>query len=519
MSFAALLESEFKTDPWTHQLREFELSADAPARALLWQMRTGKSKQMVDTAMSMYRRGLIDAVAIFAPNGVHENWIVREFPTHGWDSVDWTGFAWRTRIGGAKGGRGKSKADLAFWEDIHRMWNDEVMGSMKLPGLKVYAFNSESVTRDDVRRILKHLIAKRRLLCIWDESSDYRSPGSARSKMARSIALRVPARRILDGTVITNSPMAAFAQFELLQKGALGFQTNAAFEDYFGEWEDARGAGGRVYPKLVAFKHLDVLRERMGVWSSVVTREDCEDLPPILGPNGEPGGARRKVKMSDEQKRVYREVEKQIRIEIDRGEVVTLNAKTVRLGKLQQVAGGFIINELGKVITIPGPNPRMDALADEVYWASGAVVVWAQYRHEIEAITARLRAEGHEVWNYYGATKDSEKARIRREFLLLDRKVVLVAQCQSAGRGIQLPADLMLWYSHTFSGIFRLQAMERATVMGGNGVIHIDLVASGVDYYILDTVSERIEIADDVAGRGLQEILNRYPLTEDDDDY
>jgi hypothetical protein len=511
MSFAALLESDFKTDPWDHQLREFEVSADLPARALLWQMRTGKSKQIADTASSMFRRGLIDAVCIFAPNGVHENWIVREFPTHVWDSVDWTGFSWKTRIGGAKGGRGKSKVALALWEDIHRMWHDEVMGSMKLPGLKVYAFNSESVIRPDVRKIIRHLLAKRRVLCVWDESSDYRSPGSARSKMARSIALRVPARRILDGTVITNSPLASFAQFELLQKGALGFTKNADFESYFAEFENVT-RGGRTYPKLVGFKHLDVLRERMGKWSSVVTREDCEDLPPIIP-------SRRKIQMSPEQVRIYREVEKQIRIEIDRGEVVTIDAKTVRLGKLQQVAGGFIINEHGKVLPIPGPNPRMDAVADEVYWAGGRVIVWAQYRHEIEAIAARLREEGQEVWTYYGGTKDDEKKRIRREFPLLDRKVTLAAQCQSAGRGIELPADLMVWYSHTFSGIFRKQATERATVMGGNVINLVDFLSAGVDHYILDTVAGRIEIADDVAGRGLQEILNRYTITEDSDDY
>lgn len=521
MSFDALMESRFKTDPWAHQLREFELSADLPSRALLWQMRTGKSKEMVDQACSLYLRGFIDAVLIFAPNGVHENWVEREFPTHAWDAIDnLHTAAWRTRIAGGKGGRGKGKASLAEWEELHREWHSSLAVALKKAGLLVATFNSESCIREDVRKVVKRLLKTRRCLVIWDESSDYRTPGSARSKMARSIALVAPFRRILDGTVITSTPMAAFAQYELLEKRALGFntfhgnETEVGFANYFGEWEEARrgGPAGRKYRKLVGFQHLDELRERMAVHSSVVLRSDCEDLPGLVP-------RRRKVKLSPEQKRIYAEVEEFTRIEIDRGEVATINAKTIRLQKLQQVLGGFLIGEDKKVHTIPGLNPRMEAMADEVFWASGPVIVWAQFQHEIRAIIARLRADGHEVWHYYGASSEADKAKVRAEFPKLDRKVVLVAQCQSAGRGLLLPCSDIIWYSHTFLGIFRQQGNERGTVMGGDAVNLTDLVGPGVDSYILDTVTSRVEIADDVAGRGLQDLLNRYSLanTEDSD--
>jgi len=530
MSWDALMESRFKTDPWAHQLREFEISADRPSRALLWQMRTGKSKEMVDQACSLYVRGLIDAVMIFAPNGVHENWVEREFPTHAWDCLDdLHQFSWRTRLAGAKGGRGRGKEALALWEDIHAAWHASVRYSMEMPGLLVISFNSESMIREDIRKLVARVRRKRKLLVIFDESSDFRTPGSTRTIMAESLARAVPFRRILDGTVITNSPMAAYSQFELLERGALGFRTFGestdpvthvpvpGFSDFFGEWEmverGKRGGGRGWTRKLVGLKNLPILRERMAVHSSVVLRSDCEDLPELLP-------RRRKVKLSPEQVRVYHEAERAIRVEIDEGEVATINAKAIRLGKLQQVVGGYLISEDGKVHKIPGLNPRMEAMADEVFWTPGPVIVYAQFQHEIKDIIARLRADGHEVWHYYGGTSDAEKQRIRKEFRLLgDRKVVLVAQCQSAGRGLELPAGLILWYSHTFSGIFRQQGNERATVMGGKGINLVDLVAPGVDYYILDTVSERIDIADDIAGRGLQDLLNRYSLanTEDSD--
>lgn len=392
---------------------------------------------------------------------------------------------------------------------------------MDSPGLLVLAFNSESVIRPDVRKLIARLLRKRKVMFVVDESSDFRSVSAQRTIMAETIARASAVRRILDGTTITNSPMAAYSQFELLERGALGFRTFGdtvdpvthqpaeGFESFFGKFETVergrRGGGTGFSRKLVGFRNLHILRERMAPHSSVILRADCEDLPPLLP-------RRRKVKLSPEQRHVYGQVEDQIRIEITRGEVATINAKTIRLMKLQQVLGGYLLDEDKKLHTIPGINPRMEALADEVFWSEGSVIVWAQFQHEIKAAIARLRADGHEVWHYYGATPDTEKARIRKEFPLLTRKVVLVAQCQSAGRGIQLPSDLIIWYSHTFSGIFRQQANERSTVMGGRGVNLVDLVAPGVDFYILDKVAERIEIADDIAGRGLQDLLARYSL-------
>jgi len=524
MSFDALLDAEFRTDPWSHQLREFELSADLPGRALLWQMRTGKSKEVVDQACSLYVRGRIDAVIIFAPNGVHENWVEREFPTHAWFKVAYRAFAWRTRVAGLRGGNRLGVKAKAAWEEVHRAWHDGLKQATGRHELLVASFNSESITREDVRKAVKRIMHKRRALVVWDESSDYRTPDSARSKMARSIALVAPFRRILDGTVITNSPLAAFAQFELVEKEALGFRVfNTArdrktglvipgFKDRYAVFEEAHGRG-RSYPRLVGFQNLEELRTRMAAHSSVVLRSDCEDLPGLV---------RRPVKvaLSPEQSRIYAEVEKQIRIEIAAGEVATIGAKTVKLQKLQQVLGGFLIDEHGKVHSIPGTLPRMEAMSDEVFYASGPVIVYAQFHHELDAVAVRLRADGHEVWEYHGRVKAEEKQRIRKEFPELEgRKVVLVAQCQSAGRGLLLPAGLILWYSHTFSGIFREQGNERATVMGGENVQLVDLIAPGVDRYILNTVEQRIEIADHVAGRGLQEILNANPLTEAEDDY
>jgi hypothetical protein len=518
LSLDALLAADFKTPPWRHQLDEFETSAEAPSRALLWQMRTGKSKFTLDTASHLFRAGLADTGLVFAPNGVHANWIEREAPRHLWDSVsgDTVLLAWRSRIAGLKGGNRLSKADKAAWEDAHAGWWREYEYALKHARYALLAFNNESVTREDVRKALAKLVRKRGALAVWDESSDYAAPDASRTKMMRALARHTKFRRILDGTLITQSPLDAFSQFELLEHRALGFTAftsyrdkagvyHPGFKDKYGEYELARGAGGRFYPKLVGFKNLEDLRARMAPYSSVVLREDCADLPDVRP-------ERRAVQLSPEQERVYRDVEEQIRIEVEAGTVAEIGAQVSKLLKLQQVLGGFLIDEDGRVHRVPGVNPRLEALSEEVFFASGRVIVWCQFHEELDSVAARLRADGLNVMEYHGRISDEEKLRVRAEFPTAPADTVLVGQPQSGGRGLELPADLILWYSHTFKARTRMQANERATVMGGKNVRLLDFVAPGVDGYILNRIESRIDIADDIAGRGLQEILREASL-------
>ncbi len=71
----SFLDFDFKTSPHLHQLRECEDHADAVARAKAWTMRTGKSKSTIDKACYLHAQGLIDAVLVVAPNGVH--WVAK----------------------------------------------------------------------------------------------------------------------------------------------------------------------------------------------------------------------------------------------------------------------------------------------------------------------------------------------------------------------------------------------------------------------------------------------------------
>lgn len=244
-------------DPWKHQEKEWDLYRDHDARALLWQMRTGKTRSTLDVAFHRaFRRGEIDGVLVLAPNGVHVNWIRRQVPQHAWTGEGWLGHAWQA-----------SEAKKAS----HQASLERVLSSKRdRDGLAFLAVNSESLIHDGAAKVIAKFLKNRRVMLVADESHNFRTPGSRRTKRVRALTNYCPVKRILTGTSVDNSPLAAFSQFEILRKGALGFERFAEFEGRFAEYEQLKTKGGRTYDKLMGYRNLDELRSRIAAWLSLI---------------------------------------------------------------------------------------------------------------------------------------------------------------------------------------------------------------------------------------------------------
>lgn len=495
----AAIDADFKTEPYLHQLREFEMSSYIPARALLWQMRTGKSKVIIDTACHLFKQRVIDAVIVIAPNGVHENWTTRELKKHHWDTVERNAIAWNTKIAGDKAN-----------PELRDEWRDRFTSILRdKKRLAWFSFASATMTRDEVRKLLRRILHNRTVMIIFDEVHDFRTPGSKRTKMARGLAPHCDVRRSLSGTSLTNSPLHAFSQFELLERKALGFDRYKEFKDTYAIYEERKNRRGRLYKKLLGYQNLEDLRDRLAPWSSVVLREDCDDMPDL-------DKFQRLIDPTPEQLKAYRDLHDDFIIWLSEQDIVQINEFSAKWMKLQQVMSGFIVDEFNVVHDIPGRNPRLDVLSDEVYMAPGSTVIWCQFREDLDRVSARLMADGQEVLEYHGRTSDKDRAKVR-ELMAPENddgiKYNLVAQPQAGGQGLDFSgASTIIWYSHTFDAIVRTQADERATQVGGKNIGVLDLVMPGTDPEMLERVSEKFETADYVAGRQLQDILERARL-------
>jgi len=190
------------------------------------------------------------------------------------------------------------------------------------------------------------------------------------------------------------------------------------------------------------------------------------------------------------------------------GKDLDISTQCSILAKMQQVCGGFIFNKWGVPLPMPGDNPRIEALIDEVGLAPGKVIVWAQYKPELKLIKAELLKAGFRSVQYHGDISADDRAKALDDFANKDAVKVFIGQPQAGGRGLEILADTMIWYSHNFSGIVRAQACERATKMGHDNVEVVDFIAEqGPDRYIRDKVAAALTIADDLAGRGLKRVL------------
>lgn len=479
----------FRLPNYKHQQDEWDSFRDHPARALLWQMRTGKTKSILDLACYLYQEGRIDGVLVLAPNGVHVNWVRRQLPQHMWKTTPWLAQAWQSS-------QAKKPDYLASLEKVL---------TAPTGSLPILTINSESVIYDNVLKVMQRFLKKRRLLLVVDESHDYRSPGSKRTKRIRALSKKCAYKRILSGTAVSNSPLAAFSQFELLEPGALGHQRFAEFEQEYAIYTERRTAGGQTYKSLDQYVNLDKLQAKLAEWSSVVLRKDVDDMPELILDE-------RTIALADTHLLKYKTFLKEQILELENGSEVEAIEGGVRLIKLQQMLSGFVIDVNGDVQDLVGEdeNPRINALLDEVANTEGKLIIWCKYQEDLKRVSRALAKHEIPAVQYHGQIHSQAKRQQAIDAFMTDPAIkCFVGQPKAGGSGLDLSsAEVIIWYSHTFDLIERDQANERATQIGGKSIIIRDFVVPGtVDEYILAALNSKRSVSDALAGEGLDRLL------------
>lgn len=503
----ASIEADFKTFPYDHQLREFEESCDLQMRALLWQMRTGKTKVVIDTACHLSLKGEIDAVLIIAPNGVHDNWIRRELGIHHWDTVPRDTWTWTTAVAGEAGEKRVRAHERKGWQERHDAFWERAKRCLATDRLAWFSIASETMIRKDVRNMVTRIIRRKRgrVLLVVDESHDFGTPGSKRTMMAMALAKKCAYRRILTGSALENSPLRAWSQYQLLRPEALGFETYGDFKSHHAVYEMKKNwKTGKSYPVLDRYDNLDELRDRMARYSSVVLREDCEDLPDIIP-------SRREVELTESLTDVYKKLHGSFEVDLGGDEPVSIGENTNRLVKLQQVLSGWLRDEYGDVHDL-GANPRLDALVDEAELVAGKVIVWCAFHEDMDRAAATLRARGHKVVEYHGRVSEAGKLAARQAFEPgSENDVKALVGFPTAGLDLS-QAEKIVCYSHTFDAVKRVQANERATKMGGRNIPVVSLVAGGIDSYVLDNLDQKRSLADALTREGMKAVLDKVRI-------
>jgi SNF2 family DNA or RNA helicase len=336
---------------------------------------------------------------------------------------------------------------------------------------------------------------------VIDESTTIKNRDAKRTKAAFKIGKTARYKRILTGSPITNNPLDLFSQAWFLSPHLLGCTSFFTFRAKYAEMVKIT-AGNRAFTKVKGFKNLDELTKSIKTWSSRRTKDECLDLPDKIYQYYE-------VELTDEQKKHYKSLKEKAMAELD-GQLVSAPIVLTKLLRLHQLVCGSLTTDDGEVI--PVDNNRMKALLEVLDEASGKVIIWANYRSDIQAIEEKLNEEYGKkaVVTYYGATSSEDRQEAVRRFQTDPDCLYFVSNPHVGGFGITLTeARNVVYYSNSYNLEHRLQSEDRAHRIGQkNAVTYVDLVCrKTVDEKIIKALRDKKMLSAQVLGDEWKEWL------------
>jgi len=495
----------YKTLPRDHQWTALQRSWEEEAFALLMEQGTGKTKVILDNAALLYNLGRINALVVFAPNGVHRNWIRKELAAHLPDYIP---------------------VRTAWWASSPNKAEKQAMEALWKPGpeLKVFCLNMECLALDRaVKEVEKFLRATNAMLVI-DESQRIKSIQAMMTKNALKLRKLAKYRRILTGTFIANSPLDAFSQLMFLDPSILPTQSFTAFRARYAEIMSqdhpmikaiARKAGKAYEPVMVAtdengkpiYKNLEELRRIVQAISFRVLKKDCLDLPPKVH-------TRHPVEMDAEQKKWYKKLVERVKLGVQSADdfVKPINKVNVVM-YAQQILCGIIpapLDEHGQkfIYDDPRKNPRVKAVLEEIDGSDEKEqhLIWCRFTHDITTLVTALELKYGQgcALPFYGDVNDDDRMVAEDRFQRGEVRF-LVLNSAAGGTGYTFTAASQShYYSNSFKLIDRLQSEDRNHRDGSqhhDAIRYVDYEVEGsVDTKILQAFLDKKDVADAVTG-------------------
>jgi SNF2 family DNA or RNA helicase len=475
------VQYNFRFVPYEHQLHCLEKSWAKNHFALFMDMGTGKSKVLIDTMALLYDNDKIQGALIVASKGVYGNWIGKELPQHMPDHVPNLCVAWSPEQ------TKKKAAEL------------QTLFTPNEKKLRILVMNVEAFSTKRGATFAESFVRSFAGECLVavDESTTIKNRTANRTKALTKVGSFARYRRIMTGSPITKSPLDLFSQCEFLSKQALGHSSFWTFQARYCKLI-RRTMGPHSFNQIVGYQNLGELNEIIEPFSYRVRKEDCLDLP-------EKVYLRREVELTEEQHKVYEMMKRAAIAEIE-GSVISATIVLTQLLKLQQICSGFITTDDGELKEFP--SNKLQELLDVIEETDGKVIIWANFTHNIKAITAALaKAYGeNSVASYFGETDADDRQRIVERFQDPGNELrFFVGQPRTGGYGLTLTeARTVVYYSNGFDLEVRLQSEDRAHRIGQrNNVTYVDIVVAGkVDDKILNALRSKINIATAVMAEG-----------------
>ncbi len=432
---------------------------------LLFEMGCGKTLTAIAIAGAGYQMGKVERLLIVAPTSVVAVW-----PKELQEYAKFK-YTCKTLLG-------EKKQRLKQIDDL-----------IKFPfkALKVAVINYESTWRPEILEKLKEFDAD---MVIADESQRIKTYDAAQSKAMHELGDQARYKLILSGTPVQTAAIDIWSQYRFLDKTVFGDN----FFKFRGRYAIMGGYGNK---KIVGYKDLEGLIKKEHSIAFRVTKDEALDLP-------EQTFETRKIQFNQKEKNLYERIKKDSYAELDGGGHITATTVLTRLLRLQQLAGGFLVQDDAQKPQLVS-RAKLDALADiiedYVIGSGKKLVIFARFIAEVKAImelAGKVLPKELKQVAIYGDIKKEDRGGIVKQFQEDPNTVLFIGQIDTAGTGITLTAaDTCVYYSKNFNYATYSQSLSRIHRIGQrNCCTYIDLEIEGtIDELISKALSRKEDMA------------------------
>lgn len=383
------------------------------------------------------------------------------------------------------------------WDHLQHLKLSKILGTREQ---RLQAVNKDAdiyiINRENVPWLVEECQKKRRWpfdMVVIDELSSFKSSKSQRFRALKKVTPLIKRIVGLTGTPTPNGLLDLWPQMYLLDRGLRLGKTITGYRDRY--FNPGMRNGYTVFnwtPKEGADK---AIQEKIKDICISMSASDYLTLPERMN-NIIP------VELSEQEKKLYKTMEKEQILSLDESEIVALTAATVA-NKLLQMANGTVYDLDKNCRHIH--DRKLEALEEILDVTDEPVLVFYNFQHDYDRLMERFRkldprrldtADDIRAWN---------EGKVR----------LLLAHPASVGHGlnIQEGGHIIIWFGLTWSLELYQQANARLYRQGQkkNVIIH-HLVASGT---IDEQVMTALEKKDTSQKALLEAVKSRREIYED----
>lgn len=282
-------------------------------------------------------------------------------------------------------------------------------------------------------------------LIILDEASDYRNARTDRYKVLESL-LKVNTRLWpMTATPCPDAPTDAWALAKLVNPDNV--------PKYFSRFRDMTMIQRSTYKWVPRLNAEELVFNALQPAIRYV-KKDCLDLPPVVTKE-------RFCEMSEEQKTLFRNMQREMVMEAQSGVKITAVNAADRITKLRQLLCGSVKDAERGVYVAVNFRPRFNLLVECLQEAHAKVIVVIPFKGIVKLLNRKLSTlYSCAVLN--GDVTPRQRNRIINEFKTLKDPHVLLCHPKVMAHGLNLTvADTLIFYAPIYSNDQALQVVER----------------------------------------------------------